>query len=138
MLRRGAANDDSLCIEVSAHLFGTDTKRPRTPRGQEESVYALRDAFEIAVERAGILDFHLHDLRHTFASRLVMAGVDLRTVQELMGHKTIAMTLRYAHLSSDHKRKAIEALEQRFSEKSPINFHNTAVFAPLSEAKKAM
>jgi hypothetical protein len=38
MLRRGAANDDSLCIEVSAHLFGTDTKRPRTPRGQEEKL----------------------------------------------------------------------------------------------------
>ena len=110
----------------------------RNQHGKPLRIYALRDAFEIAVERAGILDFHLHDLRHTFASRLVMAGVDLRTVQELMGHKTIAMTLRYAHLSSDHKRKAIEALEQRFSEKSPINFHNTAVFAPLSEAKKAM
>ncbi len=67
-----------------------------------------------------------------------MAGVDIRTVQELMGHKTIAMTLRYSHLSPDHKRKAIQALESRFSEKSPANFHNTPHPAPLSEVKKAV
>jgi hypothetical protein len=67
-----------------------------------------------------------------------MAGVDIRTVQELMGHKTIAMTLRYTHLSPDHKRRAIEALESRFSAKSPANFHNTPVLAPLSEIKKAV
>ncbi len=47
---------------------------------------------------AGIAKFTWHCLRHTFASRLIMAGVDLRTVQELMGHKTIQMTCRYAHL----------------------------------------
>jgi hypothetical protein len=46
-------------------------------------------------------------------------------VQELMGHKTIAMTLRYSHLSPDHKRAAMEALERRFPAKSPANFHNT-------------
>jgi len=67
-----------------------------------------------------------------------MAGVDIRTVQELMGHKTIAMTLRYSHLSPDHKRKAIQALEARFSEKSPANFHDTSSFSPLSEVKKAV
>ena len=51
-----------------------------------------------------------HTLRHTFASRLVMAGVDLKTVQDLMGHKTIAMTARYAHLSPAHKLTALEKL----------------------------
>lgn len=66
--------------------------------------------FEEAVVAAGITNFHWHDLRHTFASRLVMAGVDLRTVQELMGHKTIAMTVRYAHLAPAHRREAIERL----------------------------
>jgi hypothetical protein len=55
-----------------------------------------------------------------------------------MGHKTIAMTLRYSHLSPDHKRRAIETLDRQSSEKSPINFHNTPTFAPLSEVKKAM
>ncbi|HJY82899.1 MAG TPA: tyrosine-type recombinase/integrase, partial [Candidatus Binatia bacterium] len=62
-----------------------------------------------------------------------MAGVDIRTVQERMGHKTIAMTLRYTHLSPDHKRKAMEALESKFSAKSPINFHNTPPFGSPSE-----
>lgn len=103
-----------------------------------EPYRSVRTAFEHRVQRAGIIDFHFHDLRHTFASRLVMAGVDIRTVQELMGHKTISMTLRYAHLSPAHKRKAIEALESQFPAKSPANFHNTSVLAPLPQSKKAV
>ena len=85
--------------------------RQRTP------YRSFRTAFERAVRKAGLEDFTFHDLRHTFASRLVMAGVDLPTVQALMGHKDISMTLRYTHLSSDHKQRAVMALEQ-FGEKS--------------------
>jgi hypothetical protein len=59
-------------------------------------------------------------------------------VQELMGHKTITMTLRYSHLSPDHKRKAMEVLESQFSAKSPADFHDIPTFAPLSEVKKAV
>lgn len=66
-----------------------------------------RKAFENACKRAGIEDFRFHDLRHTFASYLVMAGVDIRTVQELMGHKDIKMTMRYSHLSSTHLLEAV-------------------------------
>jgi len=62
-----------------------------------------------------------HDLRHTFASRLVMAGVDLPTVQAFMGHKTIAMTMRYTHLAPGHKRRAIAVLD-RGQEKVPAIF----------------
>lgn len=72
----------------------------------------------------------LHVLRHTFASRLVMASIDLRTVQELMGHKDIQMTLRYAHFSPDHKRAAIETLETRFSVRSPATVHPTSTLTP--------
>ena len=70
----------------------------------------IRRAFRPALAKAKIADFRWHDLRHTFASRLVMKGVDLRTVQELMGHKTIAMTLRYSHLSPAHQLEAVQRL----------------------------
>jgi integrase len=58
-----------------------------------------RHWFEKAVAKAGIVDFHWHDLRHTFASRLTMLGVPLKQVQELMGHGSIGMTARYSHLA---------------------------------------
>jgi integrase len=57
------------------------------------------------------IDFTFYDLRHTFASRLVMSGVNLPTRQALMGHKDISMALRYTHLSSDHKQRAGRILE---------------------------
>ena len=63
-------------------------------------------------------NFTFHDLRHTFASRLVMSSIDLLTVQALMGHKDISRTLRYTHLSSDHKQRVVGALES-FAEQSP-------------------
>jgi site-specific recombinase XerD len=69
-----------------------------------------RKWFATALDQAKIEGVTWHTLRHTFASRLVMAGVDLKTVQELMGHKTIAMTARYAHLAPTHKLQALETL----------------------------
>ncbi len=85
----------------------------------------LSAQFREACERVHLEGVGLYTLRHTFASRLVMAGVDLRTVQELMSHKDIPMTMRYAHLSPHHKRTAIDTLEARFFSKTPANFHNT-------------
>ncbi len=73
----------------------------------------MNRVFLKALRKAGIEGFRWHDLRHTFASRLVMAGVDLRTAQELMGHKTITMTLRYAHLSPAHQLDAVQRLNPK-------------------------
>ena len=70
-----------------------------------------RSWFDLCIKDAGIQNFTWHCLRHTFISRLVMAGVDLRTAQELAGHKTISMTVRYAHLAPEHNQAAIEKLD---------------------------
>jgi len=77
---------------------------------QGEPLAGPRHWFEPAIRRAKIRDFSWHCLRHTFASRLVMAGVDIRTVQELLGHKSIAMTVRYSHLRPKHTLAAVERL----------------------------
>ncbi len=75
--------------------------------------YDIKKGFAGALKKAHIIDFHFHDLRHTFASRLVMAGADLATIQKLLGHKTINMTLRYAHLSNVHLKDAVNILDER-------------------------
>ncbi len=66
--------------------------------------------FPAIVRKAKIQDFHFHDLRHPFASRLAMAGIDMLTIKELGGWKTLGMVTRYTHLSPDHKRAAVERL----------------------------
>jgi integrase len=71
----------------------------------------IRKRFHRALKKAGIEDFVFHDLRHTFASYLVMAGVDLMTVKEFLGPTYIKMTLCSAHLAPDYKRAAISRLD---------------------------
>ena len=78
----------------------------------------VKRSFHTALRRTGIKDFKFHDLRHTFASQLVMAGIDITTIKELLGHQTLTMTLRYAHLAPSHKVKAVDILDRALKHES--------------------
>ena len=84
-----------------------------TKEGKRYSQSWVQHTFHKIIKKLGIKDFRFHDLRHTFASQLVMMGIDIKTVQELLGHKKIDMTLRYAHLSPDFKKKAVDIFYDR-------------------------
>ena len=83
----------------------------RTPLGNELQLRYLVREFCEARNRAGIPDFRFHDMRHTFATRLVQRGVDLYKVQRLLGHKTSMMTQRYAHHSPESLREGVNVLD---------------------------
>jgi integrase len=68
-------------------------------------------AFRRACQQARIPDCRFHDTRHTFGSHLAMEGFNLRTIQQLLGHRDLRMTKRYAHLSAEHLQHAVDRLD---------------------------
>ena len=102
-------NDEALstlqCWQPNAEAFGWVF-----PAHDGGRMMSIKTSWKRVLRNAAIADFRWHDLRHHFASRLVMKGVDLNTVRELLGHSDLAMTLRYAHLSPEHKADAVAKL----------------------------
>lgn len=96
---------------------------------------AITTAFAVALRKAGITGFRFHDLRHTFASWLVMDGVPLAAVKELLGHASLTMTMRYAHLSPARLRDAVGRLDHLFgSSGSGLSGISAAISNPASAA----
>jgi integrase len=118
--REGAhtKNYDSRSVPMSRTVTAVLKRHPRHLHSayvfcnaKGEPFKDVDTSFANALQKSGIPHFRFHDLRHTFASWLVMKGVDIRTVQELLGHKDLRMTMRYAHLAPDHMRRAVEILD---------------------------
>ena len=104
--------NDRLCELVKAQLaLDTEWLCPNRARKNRWLKDNLRRRFNTVCERAKIENFTWHDLRHTFCSRLAMAGTPLRTIQVLAGHRSISTTERYAHLSSEHLAQAVRVLD---------------------------
>lgn len=82
-----------------------------SPRGAKLRHSHVWEDFKKVAKKAGLENVTIHSLRHTFASHLVMSGVDLYTVGRLLGHRDIKSTQIYSHLSQDHLRQAVERLE---------------------------
>lgn len=121
-------NGERRTIPINQTVQGILTRRhetrPDEPQTGESLVFGsgaqthldgsnLRRAFTATLKAAKIENFHFHDLRHTFATRLVQAGVDLYKVQRLLGHKSPNMTQRYAHHFPESLRDGVEILDRQ-------------------------
>ncbi len=86
-------------------------------------------AYYNAVKRAKITDFKFHDLRHTFATRLAQAGIDLYMISKLLGHKDIKMTQRYSHHCPESLRSGVEVLDRISTELAQSNGKGLALMS---------
>ena len=109
-------NRENRIIPMNDRLYYTLSKLKRTGDllfcKKDGSAYgSIKTAFRRALKRSGVSYCRFHDLRHTFATRLVMKGIDLVTVKELLGHKSIEVTMRYSHPTPEHKKMAVGLLD---------------------------
>ena len=114
----GTKNGEVRKIPMNKKLTDTLESAKKVSKGEfvfSENGKPYRDVktgWWTVLKKAEIEGFRFHDLRHTFGSRLGMKGYDIKTIAELMGHKDIKMTMRYSHPTLEHKRRAVESLDE--------------------------
>ena len=126
---RATKNGETRSVPLTGYAFDVLTTHAKVRRLDTTLVFAnstgmkplsVRDAFENAVKRADIANFRFHDLRHSAASYLAMNGASLAEIAEVLGHKTLAMVKRYAHLTEAHTRSVVERMNIAVFEKESI------------------
>jgi integrase-like protein len=108
---RPRPHSSELILTVRAQTWSSPVRGGR--------IVDVRTGFLNSCKRASLTDLHFHDLRHTFASQFMMAGGDLYILKEILGHKSITMTQRYAHLSPTYKIKAIDRMNTLWAGAQP-------------------
>lgn len=115
-------NDEIRSLPLVGHAFDLMLARSKVRRIDTDMVFPsykagqpidLRKSFETALKRAGVKNFRWHDLRHTTASYLAMNGASLAEIAEVLGHKTLAMVKRYAHLSQAHTNRVVKSMNTK-------------------------
>jgi len=117
ILVEGTKNGENRRVPMNEKLTATPESAKKESKG--EYVFSengkpygdVKTGWWTALEKAKIEGSRFHDLRHTFGLRLGMKGVDIRTIQELMGHKDIKMTIRYSHPTPEQKKNAVKVLD---------------------------
>jgi integrase len=113
---------------MNASVFAAfEARKAQVPHAKSKDIVfdtPPRPWWDDVREQAGVTDYRWHDNRHTFCSRLAMRKVNLVAIKELAGHKTLAITARYAHLDDDAKREAVDSLLIPASGKGQIPPHN--------------
>lgn len=132
---RDSKNFDFRIIQINETLKGLLKQLHETSSNafvfnyKGQPVKEVTRSFKTALKKSGVPKCRFHDLRHTFATRLVMNGVDLVTVQELMGHKSILMTKRYSHPTPEHKKRAVELISMKIPPHTNSDIVNIATKA---------
>jgi integrase len=110
-------------MERSLTLYAAMPSPPKTrwlfPRSDGEQPIDIRTAWENARDKAGLVDFRFHDLRHSTASYLAMKGASLVEIAEVLGHRTLQMVRRYSHLSESHVKGLVERLGEDLFQPKP-------------------
>jgi integrase len=107
-------------VKMRQAVYNVLAGRPGKREGRVWRTRSVRNAFDRAVSKAGLKDFHFHDCRHHFASWFVMRGGQLQALKEILGHADLKMTLRYAHLSPEHLGDEMTRTERGAGAGSPL------------------